>query len=75
MAAIEEALRAGPVHIMKRNRRAAVVLSEESYQELIGSRDKPLPGLSAMEWLQAHPPAGDRTQEQIDTDLAAERLW
>jgi hypothetical protein len=31
IAAIEEALRGGPVHLMKRNRPAAVVMSEEHY--------------------------------------------
>jgi len=35
MAAIEEGLRRGPVHILKRNKPAAVVLSEEESQRLL----------------------------------------
>lgn len=38
MAAIEEGLRRGPVHILKRNQPAAVVLSEEYYLHLTGGR-------------------------------------
>lgn len=34
MAAIEQTLRNGPVHIVKRNRPVAVVLSEDSYRAL-----------------------------------------
>jgi len=38
MAAIEEGLRRGPVHIVKRNRPAAVVLSEEEHLRLTGGQ-------------------------------------
>ena len=34
IAAVEEALRKGPVHLVKRNRPAAVVLSEGEYSRL-----------------------------------------
>jgi PHD/YefM family antitoxin component YafN of YafNO toxin-antitoxin module len=34
MAAIEDGLRRGPVHILKRDRPLAVVLSEDEYQRL-----------------------------------------
>ena len=34
MAAIEERLRRGPVHLVKRNKAAAVVLTEKQYAEL-----------------------------------------
>ena len=34
MAAIEDGLRSGPVHIVKRNKPAAVVLTEAEYQRL-----------------------------------------
>lgn len=36
MVAIEDGLRHGPLHIVKRNRPAAVVLTEEEYQRLAG---------------------------------------
>ena len=35
MAALDAALRRGPAHIMKRNRPAAVVLTEEAYAQLL----------------------------------------
>ncbi|MDF1486432.1 hypothetical protein PY257_14805 [Ramlibacter sp. H39-3-26] len=35
MHAIDTALQHGPVHLMKRNRRAAVVLSEAQYAQLL----------------------------------------
>ena len=35
MAAIEEGLRDGPVHIVKRNKPAAVVLSEDDSRRLV----------------------------------------
>ena len=38
MAAIEEGLRRGPVRIIKRNKPAAVVLTEEEYQRLTGNQ-------------------------------------
>ncbi len=38
MAAIEEGLRHGPIHIIKRNKAAAVVLSEAEYERLIESQ-------------------------------------
>jgi len=75
MAAIEEGLRRGPVHIVKRNKLAAVVLSEEEYQRLAhGKVARPL-GMTAIEWLLAQPAAGTRTKEEIDADLRSERAW
>lgn len=75
MAAIEEALRRGPVHIVKRNKPAAVVLSEEEYQRLMGRQPAGAPGLSALQWLLAQPVAGTRSKADIDAALAAERNW
>jgi hypothetical protein len=79
MIAIEEGLRAGPLHILKRNKPTAVVLSEEDYARL--SQNKPaLPadGLSAVQWLlTTQPPAATtpRSKAEIDAALAAERDW
>ena len=75
MAAIEEGLQRGPVHIVKRNKPAAVVLSEAEYQRLIRGRSEDVPGLSAFEWLLTPPSAGTRSKQDIDDDLARERAW
>lgn len=75
MAAIEEGLRCGPVHIVKRNKPAAVVLSEEDYQRLTAGQQPAHSGMTAMQWLLAQPVAGTRSKEDIDAALAAERDW
>ena len=40
MAAVDEALSQGPVHIIKNNRPQYVVLTEERYQELIEAQEE-----------------------------------
>jgi len=75
MAAIEEGLRRGPVHIMKRNRSAAVVLTEEEYQRLTGKQTPVVQGMTAMQWLLAQPPSGTREKNEIDATLTEERDW
>ncbi|MFA7503666.1 MAG: hypothetical protein WCZ28_03110 [Burkholderiaceae bacterium] len=76
MAAIEEGLQRGPVHILKRNRPAAVVLSEEEYQRLAGGQPRQAgPGMTALQWLLAQPSTGARDKTDIDTGLAEERAW
>ena len=75
MAAIEDGLRRGPVHIVKRNRPAAVVLSEDDYQRLAHGKAAAPNGLTAMQWLLSQPPAGKRSKAKIDADLKAERDW
>ena len=40
LAAIEEKLEHGPVHVIRRNKPAAVVLSEEEFAELVGSAER-----------------------------------
>lgn len=75
MAAIEEGLRHGPVHIIKRNRPAAVVLTEEEYQRLAhGNVAKPQ-GLTAIQWLLLQSGTRTRSKEEIDAELKAERDW
>jgi hypothetical protein len=81
MAAIEDGLRRGPVHIVKRNRAAAVVLSEDDYQRLahdkVGATGGPS-GLTAIQWLLSQPVTGKRTKRtkaKIDAGLNAERDW
>lgn len=75
MAAIEEGLRRGPVHIVKRNKPAAVVLSEDEYQRLAHGKMVPPGGMTALQWLLAQPPANKRSKARIDAGLKAERAW
>lgn len=75
MAAIEDGLRRGPVHIVKRNRPAAVVLSEDDYQRLAPGKAAPPSGLTAVQWLLSQPAAGKRSKARIDAELKAERNW
>lgn len=75
MAAIEEALQRGPVHIIKRNHAAAVVLSEAEYRHLVAQQPPQYPGLSALQWLLAQPAAGTRDKAEIDAALAEQRSW
>lgn len=75
MAAIEERLRDGPLFLLKRNRPAAVVLSEEDYQRLLRTRDAPATpsGTTAVQWLLNAAGAGNRGKAEIDAALEAER--
>lgn len=75
MAALEQGLRQGPVHILKRNRPAAVVLSEQDYQRLLerAGEAQPQPGPDALEWLLAQEPGGRRSTADIDHQIDAER--
>jgi prevent-host-death family protein len=77
IAAVEEALRAGPVHLLKRNRPAAVVLSAHDYQRLQHSADQPeTAGPSCLEWLLELPAAAvGRSRDAIDADLNEQRNW
>lgn len=75
MAVIEERLRQGPVHIVKRNKLAAVVLSEDDYARLATGKASPLPGLTAVQWLLQHACGGSRPRDEIDQALAADRRW
>jgi hypothetical protein len=75
MAAIEEGLRRGPLHILKRNRAAAVVLSEAEYRRLTGAQPQPGAGMTALQWLLSQPARGTRDKSEIDEALAEERAW
>ncbi|MSQ53355.1 MAG: type II toxin-antitoxin system Phd/YefM family antitoxin [Betaproteobacteria bacterium] len=75
MAAIEEGLRHGPVHIIKRNKHAAVVLTEDEYHRLAHGKLPASGGMTAMQWLLAQPAGGKRSKAQIDAHLKAERNW
>lgn len=75
MAAIEDGLRRGPVHIVKRNRPAAVVLSEDDYERLAHGKVEAPNGLTAIQWLLSQAATGKRSKAKIDADLKAERDW
>ena len=75
MAAITDRLKLGPAHIMKRNKQAAVILTEAQYQKLLGQKAAQVPGLSAMQWLTAQSSTGQRSKTSIDADLQRERAW
>jgi len=73
MAALEERLGHGPLHILKRNRPAAVVLSEEEYQRLLQHRVAVPAGLSAVQWLLAQSSTGRLGKSDIDAGVQSER--
>ena len=75
MAAIEDGLRRGPLHIVKRNRPAAVVISEDEYLRLAHGKVAAPSGLTAIQWLLSQPATGKRSKAKIDADLNAERNW
>ena len=75
MAAIEEGLRQGPLHIVKRNRLSAVVLSEDEYQRLAHGKAARPAGMTAVQWLLSQPTASKRSKAQIDAKLKVERDW
>ena len=77
IAAIEQALQHGPVHLLKRNRSAAVVLSEQHYQQLqLQASRASVTNASALDWLLALPPSTiPRSKAVIDAELLAERNW
>lgn len=74
MAAIEEGLRRGPVHLVKRNKAAAVVLSEEQYARLTrAGTEKTGRAMSAIQWLLNRPAKGSKQKNRLDRDLRKER--
>lgn len=75
MAAVEEGLRHGPLHILKRNRPAAVVLSEQDYQRLLAraGEAQAAAGPGALDWMLAQPPGGERSTADIDRQIDEER--
>lgn len=73
VAAIEERLRRGPLHIVKRNRPTAVVLSEDEYARLAQGKTVMPTGMSAIQWLLSHPSTKARNKADIDAALRRER--
>ena len=63
------------MRIFKRNKIAAVVMSEDYYLRLTNQKSSTPPGMTAIQWLLAQPATGRRSKAQIDADLQAERAW
>lgn len=68
IAAVDEALKSGPVHVIKNNKPQYVVLTEEEYQRLAGGA---LDTRDIWDWLE-RPARGSRTREEIDAYLREE---
>jgi len=73
MAAIEDGLRHGPVHLMKHNKPSAVVLSEEDYARLAQGKAGTAVGMTAVQWLLSQPASGTRRKAQLDKSLREDR--
>ena len=74
MAAVEEGLRHGPVHLMKHNKPSAVVLSQEEYARLAQGKAGAAPvGMTAVQWLLSQRITGTKRKTQIDKTMRAER--
>lgn len=71
IAAIEEQLKNGPIHIIKNNRPTCVVLSEEDYAALL-QKSQPSE-ISLWELLDNRPWAGERNKKDITKQLKKER--
>ena len=71
VVAIEEALKDGPVHIIKNNRPACVVLSEEDYALIVRQQKIQLANL--WDLLDNRPWKGRRSKKDIDNQIKKER--
>ena len=70
IGAVDDALREGPVHVIRRNRPSYVILSEDAYQRLVGQHKA-----TECLWdrLLTGQPGGGRSARDIDEQLDAER--
>ena len=70
ISAVDDALREGPVHVIRRNRPSYVILSEDAYQRLAGQHKA-----TERLWdrVLAEQPGGGRSAREIDEQLDAER--
>lgn len=71
IGAVDDALREGPVHVIRRNRPSYVILSEEAYERLVGQHKA-----TERLWdrlLAAQPGEEGRSAWEIDEQLDAER--
>lgn len=72
--AIELALKNGPVHIIKNNTPACVVLSEAHYAQLTKTRHAVKPKTnSLLQWVVSKKASGHKSRRELDTLLDSER--
>ena len=72
--AIELALKNGPVHIIKNNISACVVLTEAQYAGLTTPKLQPeIKKDNLLQWLLHKKPSGSKTREELDSLLTTER--
>ncbi|MEA3469921.1 MAG: hypothetical protein U9R57_17095 [Thermodesulfobacteriota bacterium] len=72
--AIELALKDGPVHIIKNNSPACVVLTEAQYAQLTTPHlPKKTKNTNLLQWLLHKKSTGRKTREELDAILTAER--
>jgi len=70
ISAVDEALRNGPVHVIRRNRPSYVILTEEHYERLVGQRES----VSQLwDQLLAGMPPGRRSEGEILRRVQDER--
>lgn len=74
LAAVEDKLNLGPVHVIKNNKLACVILSEAEYARL-RQAEQPKPTKDIWELLLTHraAPEDQRSREEIDAALNEER--
>jgi len=75
LAALEQSLEHGPVHVTRRNKPVAVVLSVKQYQRLVDTNAPAPVGMTAVQWLLAQTAPGRRSKRMIDAALKSERAW
>ena len=73
MAAIEDRLRRGPVHLVKRNKASAVVVSAEDFARLSAKPGKAVAGMTAIRWLLDQTIIGKKSKKRIDRELNKDR--
>jgi PHD/YefM family antitoxin component YafN of YafNO toxin-antitoxin module len=73
VAALEEGAQRGPLHIIKNSRPRLVVLTEEQYQALTSSETQRSTGRTLLGMMLEKPCTGQKTKEEIDAWLQAER--
>ena len=69
ISAVDDALKEGPVHVIKNNQPQYVILTNEHYAQLTVSQGKVG---SLWDWLK-RPTRGSRTREEIDAYLEQQR--
>jgi hypothetical protein len=76
VAALEEAAKKGPVHVIRNNRPTGVYMSEQEYARLIAASrhaERRQSGGDVWDLILNRPYAGTRTKEEIDARVQEER--